>query len=42
MMEIENNTIPIALYFLNFKTIFETKPADKNPPITSIDETIEY
>ena len=39
--EIINKTIPIALYFLNFKTILDTNPADKNPPTINIEEAIE-
>ncbi|CAD8074756.1 unnamed protein product [Paramecium sonneborni] len=39
--DIKNSTIPIALYFLNFNTILDTKAADKNPPMINIEEAIE-
>lgn len=34
--------IPIALYFLYFNTNFETNPAERKPPIISIEPATEY
>lgn len=39
--DMTNKTIPIYLILLNFKTTFETKPADKKPPIISMEATTE-